>query len=374
MTQQLSAAQRREALAEHVRDGIRSGLYAPGVSLPGLRELGAQFDLSRDTAQNALRPLIEAGILTSTARTGVFVSDQSPPELAGAIFVLLTRSRELTSAESHIGEIQRGFERRVSERGGVSLVSTDPDPDRIPAGTIGVFEFVEVLQRDPGVPVVSFRYGPDAAWPYKHSATADRVAFDEIGGGRDAANHLLERGFRRVGFLSRHLPHLRRPGSWAGSREEGWRTAVREATGCEGVCIQLAEDDGSRMDPKLPRVMADVVARRAIDRRHEFDAFVGVDDWSISAFLREWAEAGLPQDQLPAMVGFEDLPEARSPYVTSVQPPWDGLGEVAADLIWQRAVGQIDGGPVSRAVPMNIAARLSSRPDWRLPSALQLQQ
>lgn len=372
MTQELSAAQRRQALVEYVREGIRSGLYAPGVSLPGLRELGAQFDLSRDTAQNALRPLIEAGILTATARTGVFVSDQSPPELAGGIFVLLTRSRELSSTESHIGEIQRGFERRVSERGGVSLVSTDPDPDHLPPGTVGVFEFVEALRGDVSVPVVAFSYrATDGDWPYGHPETADRVAFDEIGGGRDAANHLLERGFRRIGFLSRHLPHLRRPGSWAGSREEGWRTAVREATGVDGICIHLVEEDAEQMDPTLPRVMADVVAQRAIERRHEFDAFVGVDDWSISAFLRAWAEAGLPEDQLPAMVGFEDLPEARSPYVTSVQPPWDGVGEMAADLIWQRAVGQIDGGVVSRAVPMNIAARLSSRPDWRLPAALQ---
>lgn len=362
--QRSESQERRQQLVEHVMDGLRHGTYAPGATLPSLRDLGDRFGLSRGTAQDALGPLLSSGVLVAVSRSGILVADRSDADLG--CFLLVVRRRDLEGTAGHGSEIRRGFERSISRLGAVSLLWLAEDDPVPQVDLAGVFVFnTEAPARISrlAVPTVGF------IEPLRGQGSGDLVRLDDFGGGRDATNHLLVRGLRRIAFLARHPADERSLGAWAEERERGWRHALgrHPGAGTPLVFRACAEDlDAPDCDG---RMVAHAVARRAISRRDEFDSLVGVDDWSVGALLQEWQSAGLAADAVPPMVGFEDLPEARNPMVTSVRPPWDRVGETAGELLWQRAVGQVVGPPVRRDVPMDMATRLSSQRSWRLPAA-----
>ncbi|HWC79349.1 MAG TPA: GntR family transcriptional regulator [Pseudonocardiaceae bacterium] len=53
---------------------IRDGSWPPGTRLPTEAELGAQFGVSRITAQRALRDLADAGLVVRYRRRGSFAA------------------------------------------------------------------------------------------------------------------------------------------------------------------------------------------------------------------------------------------------------------------------------------------------------------
>lgn len=353
-------ARRRGELRDHVRESIRSGVYAPGTTLPSQREFGVRFDLSRDTVQTVLHELIDEGVLASAPRRGVWVTERVELE-PDSVFVMM--ARRLASPDDgewlHQQEVRRGFERQISRRGGVSLVRFD-DPAPLADEPIGgLFSFVVdepagLRAVHPEVPRVW--YG--TRQPILADGVVDQVRFDNLGGAREAARHLLRRGHRRIGFVSR-FPHDGPEQGWAIQREQGWAEAVRlHSQDASLICFHPTSDTMATVSE--PEWSA-AVAQELLSRREEIDALVAVDDWVVAALLTAWQRQGLPGDELPAMVGFEGLPEAQNPAVSSVQLPWDRVGELAADLLWQRAAGQISGGGVLRTIPMELATRLSSR-------------
>ncbi|MBD0840395.1 GntR family transcriptional regulator [Streptomyces sp. TRM68416] len=73
-----------ERLAGELRNRITDGTYPMGVNLPSQRELAAEFGVSRDTVQRALRELVGEGWIESRQGSGSrVVTDtrriQSPP-------------------------------------------------------------------------------------------------------------------------------------------------------------------------------------------------------------------------------------------------------------------------------------------------------
>jgi len=342
------------ALVAHVSEAIRRGVLAPGDSLPSLRELGARFGMTRDAAHAALKPMINAGRLEARPRSGLFVA-ATARTAAGACFVMTSRPpASWTRHPAHSPTVSHGFERQIALRGGLSLHWTSEDP--LPVVPAGVFRFSAPAPTGTAdLPQVLFS---DAPVPEAADAPLDRVLFDDVAGGRDATRHLLDRGYRRIAFLGRHFTDAASLHNWAVGREDGWRAALGEAqplafhaTDAE---LALRGVEGAAYD------IARAVAARAVDRRVDYDAVVGVDDVAVEAYLAVWRDRGLPEEALPALVGFEDLPEVRCPSVTSLRPPWEQLGAVAADLLWQRVVGHVTGPPVTRLVAMDLAARLST--------------
>lgn len=346
------------ALVSYVTEAIRVGDYPPGASLPSLRELGDRFEMTRDAAHAALKPMIGSGRLEARPRAGLFVAAtaRTAPD---ACFVMVSRPQAAwarhpppTPAVSH------GFERQIALRGAISLHWTSLDP--FPVDPVGVFHFGvrEGVVADT-VAQVTFS---DAPTLDGEASRHDRVLFDDVAGGRDATRHLVDRGFRRIAFLGRHFTDPASLHNWAVGREDGWRQVLGERDPAPVLLsFQAIEDDlPFRQREGGVYDVARAVAGRAIDARAEYDAVVGVDDIAVEAYLEVWRQRGLPEPGLPALVGFEDLPEVRCPSVTSLRPPWEQLGAAAADLLWQRAVGHVTGSPVTRLVQMDLAARLST--------------
>ncbi|MFS4092574.1 PLP-dependent aminotransferase family protein [Streptomyces sp. AF1A] len=67
----------RRALAESVRDAVRTGRLAPGTRLPSSRRLAADLGLARNTVADAYADLVTEGWLTARKGSGTLVADRT---------------------------------------------------------------------------------------------------------------------------------------------------------------------------------------------------------------------------------------------------------------------------------------------------------
>jgi GntR family transcriptional repressor for pyruvate dehydrogenase complex len=79
------AAPRTEAAIESLRDLIASGRLRPGDRLPPEAELAAQLGASRNTAREAVRALVTAGVLDVRRGDGTYVTSLRPELLFDGI-------------------------------------------------------------------------------------------------------------------------------------------------------------------------------------------------------------------------------------------------------------------------------------------------
>lgn len=71
-------------IARQIAEMIESGIYSPGVRLPGERELAEKFNVSRVTIREAEIALQAIGLLEIKTGSGVYVSEK-PPELLDSL-------------------------------------------------------------------------------------------------------------------------------------------------------------------------------------------------------------------------------------------------------------------------------------------------
>ena len=81
-------AQGSRTLQGQLRDmlvhAVMEGILSPGEALPSSRDLALQLGLSRTTVTLALQALADKGLLSSRARSGLFVSDKLQATYLGA--------------------------------------------------------------------------------------------------------------------------------------------------------------------------------------------------------------------------------------------------------------------------------------------------
>ncbi|SFC90421.1 GntR family transcriptional regulator [Streptomyces aidingensis] len=97
-----------EALAERIRDRIRSGQYAPGSQLPPLRALADAEGVAYETARRAIGWLAESGAVRVTTH-GTYVED-SPP--VGSGWQHRLRLWQATGSTTGAAEIIKGADIR----------------------------------------------------------------------------------------------------------------------------------------------------------------------------------------------------------------------------------------------------------------------
>jgi DNA-binding GntR family transcriptional regulator len=73
-----AAAPRYAQLADALVDDIESGRYQPGDLLPAEGEIARDYGVSRHTAREAIRRLVEAGLVARRRGIGTWVSEQRP--------------------------------------------------------------------------------------------------------------------------------------------------------------------------------------------------------------------------------------------------------------------------------------------------------
>ncbi|MEU6605866.1 LacI family DNA-binding transcriptional regulator [Streptomyces shenzhenensis] len=159
----------------------------------------------------------------------------------------------------------------------------------------------------------------------------DVVRADDVGGMHDVVDHLLARGYRRIGLVNGEYDA--QPSQM---RLEGYTRALREA--------------GRAADPDLihfgtfSRAGGAAGARRLFDSAHPPDAIVGGNDLIAVGVMDAARERGLATPRDVAITGYDDIEAASlvTPALTTVHNPAREIGRTCARMLLDRLAGKYD--------------------------------
>ena len=328
----------------------------------------------RDVAEHAG---VSVGTVSNVLNRPDVVSTATRERVLGAItalgFVRNESARQLRAGHSRtIGlvvldianpfftDVARGVEDVANAAGlAVILCNSDDRPEKESA-------YLDVLaeQRVQGVLITPTaelspnlqalrRRGVPVVLVDRRAPSADQcaVAVDDVLGGRLAAEHLLERGHRRIAFIggASGLPQVQ-------ERHAGIEAAVRESTGGDDALVVFSPEhltvDAGR--EAAARIVGMPAARRPT-------AAICANDLMALGVLQEMVRQGVRVPEDFAIVGYDDIDFAASAAVplTSVRKPRQALGSRAAELLLDEARGE-EHAHVQEVVEPTLVVRESS--------------
>ncbi|WIB36463.1 LacI family DNA-binding transcriptional regulator [Curtobacterium sp. MCJR17_043] len=175
-------------------------------------------------------------------------------------------------------------------------------------------------------------------------ARADTVANDDLAGGRMAAEHLIDLGHVRLGFVGGHS-------AASDARLEGWRAAIDAAgaraggsasdgvpgpsdatgpSGVTGVAVVLAAD--------VTEETGFTGTHRLLDENPEVTAVFAANDVTALGAMSAIADRGLRVPEDISVIGYDDTPIAASRYVglTSIDDRSIDIGRGAGVRLLER--------------------------------------
>lgn len=158
--------------------------------------------------------------------------------------------------------------------------------------------------------------------------TFSEVDADHLTGSYDAVMHLIAQGCRQVAFINGPL-------HYSNSRDRllGYRKAMAAA----GLEVQ----DGWLFSGNYSRSSGYELAGEFAGMLDKIDAVFCANDRMAVGLIQGLRERGIPEQRLPAVVGYDDsdVAGAAMPPLTSVRVPFFEMGELAA----AKVLRQIDG-------------------------------
>ena len=181
------------------------------------------------------------------------------------------------------------------------------------------------------------------------AAPVHHVSVDNIAASREATEHLLDNGARRIATIG-HEPHRRGTGTL---RQEGYLAALRGAGVAPDQAL-MAETDGYHREEGA-RAM-----RQLLALGQPPDAVFAFNDLLALGALREAIDQGLRVPEDLQIMGFDDIEECRfsCPRLSSVRPDLTALAETALDLV---ASSLRDGLPDPQALEHLVSHRVVAR-------------
>ena len=270
------------------------------------------------------------------------------------------------SANPYFARLSRSIEDAAAERGYQVVVSNaaeDPEreaaqieallrlqvdgllwvPADLSASHTGAPEGVPTVQVDRALPGAEDELGSDV------------IESDNALGGRLAAEHLIELGHRRIGFLSGPAEHLHTV-----ERLRGARAALARAGGEPEV---RHGDFGYQSGYEAGRAWC---ALRAASRP---TAVICANDAMALGVLCAAAETGVRVPADLSVTGYDDIAQARYsvPPLTTVAQPLDEMAREAIDRLLVRVGPKRENPePVRRVYPVRLVVRASTA---RLPDS-----
>lgn len=158
----------------------------------------------------------------------------------------------------------------------------------------------------------------------------DHVTMHNESAARAAVEHLLQRGRRRIAIVGAEPDGMEQIPS-SRLRLRGYRSAMVSA--------------GIALDPALIRIAkpwhretGEDATRQLLDDRVDFDGIFALNDSLALGVLRALGEAGVRVPDDVAVIGFDNIDEARFsvPSLTSVDPGRDLIAATAVDYLTER--------------------------------------
>jgi LacI family transcriptional regulator len=189
--------------------------------------------------------------------------------------------------------------------------------------------------------------------PSDPASTADWVVPDEEQGARDAVEHLIAAGHRRIGFCSVAAYPIA-----AELRRRGYEKALHDAgLALDAALVVVAEDAATRDGVQA--------AEELLSRTDRPTAVFCFGDQIAMGFYQVAARLGLRVPEDLSVVGFDNqqfVAEALSPGLTTVQLPHAAMGAWAAERALERVRGEVRGGAEGRLMPCPLVQRSSVAP------------
>lgn len=368
MASRKDVAGRRQAMVDDIREASRTGKIRPGDMMPTVRELSDKYGLSPQTVSLQLRELADEGLLHTVPRVGVFLSTRVPA--VQEPFLVLCPPTYSTTEPSHTLRLRIGFEERAAQLGVPSMaMPLDIALDNRRSGSLpvlsGVFDATQVP------PDFRWDSSPEEPWvryatPLSHETgdEVDRVYLDNQGGGRIATEHLLQQGHTVIAFLGLHrIGAPRQDTEYSAYRAAGWAETL-EAAGHSAEGLLFTPSSTNEEFGSGPEVTVASAAARGLVERDDVSAVVGANDHAVLGLFDRLRKAGVTHDRWPAVVGFDGTLDLRGQMVSSLRLPWEQVGRMAAETLWDRRTGRLTGPAQRRQIGMTLIPRLSSSRSW----------
>ncbi|GAB3632480.1 LacI family DNA-binding transcriptional regulator [Microbacterium shaanxiense] len=192
----------------------------------------------------------------------------------------------------------------------------------------------------------------------------DNVVVDNVGSSREATEHLLSLGRRRIGFVGYFPQDTLGTGDL---RFAGYRLAL-ESAGLD-VDQDLVIDAGRDRAPSAPieaegdywRQEGHVVGESLIGRIADFDAIVCATDLLAIGILYAFRQHGIRVPEDVAIVGWDDIPESAfsMPTLTTVSPNLEAIAELGVRALLRR-IGDPSATPVGDVAGHRLIVREST--------------
>lgn len=208
LSESLKFAPKYVRIREDLRDKIQTGIYKPNLRVPTESRLMKQYRVSRITVTNAMKDLVNEGLLVRARSKGTFVAERKPvarPVKRAAFFL------------PHSGHIYgETLQRLVGKLQALGYHSSVYDPNSLPPLTeleslirydceflivqgLATFPFALLDRFVPDPRRLIFLFHFETTLPFDG---AGKVLIDYEHAGHIAMKHLLDLGHRRILFFS----------------------------------------------------------------------------------------------------------------------------------------------------------------------------
>ena len=320
-------------LAKQLRADLQTGRLKPGDRLPSFVELRNEHRVSRGTVEKVHALLERDGLIVREQGRGVFVAPQRRAVTNGIIGFSGGGFSEARHSQfwAHLldGIQQEGSRRRVQ-----LLLMTETSDHTIWNKIDGLLlsvndEDVEKNLRNmpDGLPCVSVLHEADA---FSH------VIVDDYQAAKDATDHLLELGHRKIAHLISGHERL------VEHRLEGYRVSLQES-GIEAGLL-----DVRRMYLRTGRDSKSEFAEQGYAamrkwlqsdwRELGYTAIIAQNDNAAVGAINAFKEAGLRVPEDVSVVGFDgnEMYDYFTPRLTTVEVPVQEIGSTAVRLLVER--------------------------------------
>ncbi|AHF89823.1 GntR family transcriptional regulator [Opitutaceae bacterium TAV5] len=379
----------RKVSAVHaaLRGQIATGEWAEGDTLPTETELAARFDCSISTISKAVGLLAHEGLVERRRRAGTRVISSKTTFASSAATANDQASPPLTDlgsvafiypAERHEGiwREARGFQDAAHDGGQrVMLLSTSLDFHKEAEFMTRLDEFAvrgalvwpNLFSAEAQAAFVkattSARYPIVLTSPNPLGLDCPVVTLDGFHAGYTPTRHLVERGARRIGYLS-----ARSRSASMRERYLGYRKAVEEAgitPAPEWVCLDSSMNVDLTNPMEEPEAMAATYLQAASAGAPDgIDAVVCSTDFLAVAVIEVARRTGLriPHDLRVTGMDDSELAARSSVPLTSYRIPYEEIGATGYRVLHDALAGQLprSAGPVEHLLRGMLTQRDSS--------------
>lgn len=268
---------------------MAGGHVRAGDFLPSIRSVSSDLGCAPLTVHRAMRQLVRRGMVVAVSRRGYRIADGARRPPSGRMVVFLENSENYEEFLGHIYKAQlRSLQREAMRRNWTfvllpyqrqSVASIGDQLHKI--GATGIIlqdighRFPAGLTReicDLGLPIVNLNT------PDSESCLMDHVLRDELHGAALAAEYLLRRGHRRIGWFGRLGISVESRRRFSGATEILLREGIE--IDAPGIC-------------SLDETTAEAAARPYLLRKNRPPAVLALWDTTAIALARAALELGL---------------------------------------------------------------------------------